>query len=156
MYSKNPSMKYIKEDFDEFVPMDFKKTMLAMDSSYEEEEENPLKLLEEEEAKEFYNMVRSIFNSANINLKNEQLYSPLLEALIKNYSKRLSNKERFKTGHGVRPIHEKGGNLTDRDHLYHNKSPVERHQPTQIKLLDMNSLSSLGKGWSNRIKVTLF
>lgn len=83
MHCKFPSTKFIKEDFDKFIPTDFKEKMLAMDSSYESEEENPLKKLEEEEAIEFYNMVRSIFNSANINLKNEQLYSPLLESLIK-------------------------------------------------------------------------
>jgi len=43
--------------------------MLCRDSSYESEDENPMKKLEEDEAKDFYNMVRSIFNSANINLK---------------------------------------------------------------------------------------
>jgi len=65
--------------------------LLSRDSSFESEEENPIYKLEKEEANEFYNMVRNIFNSANISLNNEQLYSPLLEALIKNYSKRLTN-----------------------------------------------------------------
>lgn len=89
MHAKFPSTRFIREDFEDFIPSDFKNKMLCRDSSYESEDDNPLKKLEEEEAKEFYNMVRSIFNSANISLKNEQLYSPLLEALIKNYSNKL-------------------------------------------------------------------
>lgn len=69
MQTRFPSSKFIKEDFDDFVPNNFKTKLLAMDSSYESDEENPLKKLEDQEAREFYNMVRSIFNSANINLK---------------------------------------------------------------------------------------
>ena len=69
MQSKFPSTKYIKEDFEDFVPNEFKDKLLGRDSSYESEEENPLNKLEKKEANEFYNMVRSIFNSANISLK---------------------------------------------------------------------------------------
>lgn len=69
MHAKFPSTKFIKEDFDDFIPDEFKEKLLCLDSSYESDEENPIKKLEEEEAKDFYNMVRSVFSSANISLK---------------------------------------------------------------------------------------
>lgn len=143
MHTKFPSTKYIKEDFDDFVPNDFKDRMLARDSSFESEEENPLGKLEEEEAKEFYNMVRSIFSSANISLKNEQLYSPLLEALIKNYSKRLKLREK----QGKVTSRESGRTVTSRINTLREPKPVPKHKHFQAQLLDLKTSSGLTDGW---------
>lgn len=137
-----PSTKYIKEDFDKFVPVDFKEKMLARDSSYESEEENPLRKLQEQEAKEFYNMVRSIFNSANINLKNEQLYSPLLEALIKNYSKRLQSR---RPNNDYEPESAK-----ETSPAVLPTSSTLKYTPIQTQLLDLASSRSLGDGITNK------
>ena len=138
MHWKFPSTKFIKEDYDQFVPADFKEKMLALDSSYESEEENPLKKLEEQEAVEFYNMVRSIFSSANINLKNEQLYSPLLEALIKNYSNKLSKREDNSFTNNSR--RNSNWNLTMK------VGPIPKFKSLQTQLLDLKSSQQLGEG----------
>lgn len=109
---------------------------LWRDSSYEEEEENPLKKLEEIEAKEFYNMVRSIFSSANISLKNEQLYSPLLEALIKNYSNKLWQNEQ-----------------TPGPKRRQSTNGVEiKKAANQFELMRMASSMDLNKEWKPKIK----
>lgn len=150
--------------------------MLSLDSSYESEDDNPLKALEAKEAAEFYNMVRAIFNSANINIKNEQLYSPILEALIKNYSNKLKKKtvkkESLPRDINDDLLNEDGEDSPGRNqnvmiiekalptkssgkpskisHLYTHESPVKKHQPMHVKLLDINSLSTLRNGWSTK------
>jgi hypothetical protein len=84
--SRFPSTKLLKQDFNDFIPLEFKSKFKDTSSNEDSSENKLINELEEEEKDDFYTMVRSIFNSANINLKDEVLYSPLLEALIKNYS----------------------------------------------------------------------
>lgn len=92
-----------------------------------------MKKLKKEEANEFYNIVRSIFNSANVSLKNEQLYSPFLEALIKNYSARLNHIT--KDPPNLRKIKRKES-LTM---MTPGESPRMKYNATQLHLLDMRS-----------------
>jgi hypothetical protein len=130
----------VKEDFDDFVPERFKDKLLDRDHSFESEEESLLKKLEEEESKEFYNMVRSIFSSANISLKDEELYSPLLEALIKNYSKR-----NIKDKHVASPK-EHTQKVTSRINTLKEPTPVRKYNHIQAQLLDFKSIKTLTDG----------
>ncbi|CAI2360022.1 unnamed protein product [Moneuplotes crassus] len=139
MHTKFPSTKFIKEDFDEFVPDCFKDRILNHDTSYESEEENPMHRLKKEEANEFYNIVRNIFSSANISLKNEQLYSPFLEALIKNYSVRLSN---------INNENSNSKKLEKKETYAGSMSPMSpgfKYQTKQVHLLDMKSSRSISE-----------
>ncbi|CAI2359668.1 unnamed protein product [Moneuplotes crassus] len=133
LHSKFPSTKFVKEDYDKFIPECFKNKILSPDSSNSSEEENPMKKLKKEEANEFYNIVRSIFNSANVSLNNEQLYSPFLEALIKNYSARLSHIT--KDPPNQRKIKRKES-LTM---TIPGESPEMKYRTAQLHLLDMRS-----------------
>lgn len=144
MQHKFPSTKYIKEDFEKFIPEGFKNKILNPDSSYESEEENPMNKLQEEETHEFYNIVRNIFSSANISLNNEQLYSPFLEALIKNYSKRLNHLSTGKPG--PKRVLRKA---TSRLNLPAN-SPNFKYEKRQVHLLDMKSSKSINEIWTQK------